>query len=102
MEEAFMPKVELVDPTTLTSKTRVARHLPCFLLDTHPVNEDFRGREDILERLADELLPSENGVAASRPPLRQFALCGFGGIGKTEVAREFCDVTYLASMQCSG
>ncbi|UKZ83205.1 hypothetical protein TrVFT333_011010 [Trichoderma virens FT-333] len=49
----------------------------------------FCGREDILERLATELLPSKNIVTASGTALRQFALCGFGGIGKTEIAREF-------------
>jgi hypothetical protein len=34
-------------------------------------------------------LPSKNIVTASGAALRQFALCGFGGIGKTEIAREF-------------
>ena len=53
------------------------------------MNADFRGREDILKRLAEELLPPKNGVTASTSQLRQFALCGFGGIGKTGVAREF-------------
>jgi hypothetical protein len=59
------------------------------LLNTHPRNESFCGREDILERLAAELLPSKNIVTASGTALQQFALCGFGGIGKTEIAREF-------------
>lgn len=36
-----------------------------------------------------ELLPSKKMVTASGTALRQFALCGFGGIGKTEIAREF-------------
>jgi hypothetical protein len=39
--------------------------------------------------LAAELLPSKNTVTASGTALQQFALCGFGGIGKTEIAREF-------------
>jgi len=64
-------------------------HLPCFLLNTHSGNGDFCGREDVLERLAYELLPSKNLATASGVALRQFALCGFGGIGKTEIAREF-------------
>jgi hypothetical protein len=53
------------------------------------VNEDFCGREDILGRLAAELLPSKDTVTAPGTSPRQFALCGFGGIGKTEIAREF-------------
>ncbi|KAL5344308.1 hypothetical protein ACLOAV_010737 [Pseudogymnoascus australis] len=80
---------ELVYPTTPNSEIRKTLHLPCFLLNTHSANEDFCGREDILERLAVELLPSKNIVTASGTALRQFALCGFGGIGKTEIAREF-------------
>ena len=42
-----------------------------------------------MEHLAAELLPSKNIVKASGTiTIRQFALCGFGGIGKTEIARE--------------
>lgn len=63
--------------------------MPCVLLGTHPVNEDFCGREDILERVAAELLPSKTSVTPWDTALRQFALCGFGGVGKTEIAREF-------------
>ncbi|KAI5460821.1 tetratricopeptide repeat domain-containing protein [Mariannaea sp. PMI_226] len=80
---------EMVHPTTPSFELGKKLHLPCFLLNTHSTNEDFCGREDILERLAAELLPSKNIVTASDTSLRQFALCGFGGIGKTEIAREF-------------
>lgn len=74
-----------------TPKADIAKplHLPCFFLNTHSANEDFCGREDILERLATELLLPKNRVTASGTALRKFALCGFGGIGKTEIAREF-------------
>ncbi|KAM0806780.1 putative Tetratricopeptide repeat domain-containing protein [Seiridium cardinale] len=80
---------EMVYPTTPNTQIRKTLHLPCFLLNTHSANRDFCGREDILDRLATELLPSKNVVTASGTALRQFALCGFGGIGKTEIAREF-------------
>lgn len=68
---------------------RKTLHLPCFLLDRHSSNVDFCGREDNLERLATELLPSKNIMTDSETSLQHFAFCGFGGIGKTEVAREF-------------
>jgi hypothetical protein len=82
---------EMVYSTAPKAENKKTLHLPCFLLTTHSANEDFCGREDILERLAAELLPSKNivTVAASGTALRQFALCGLGGIGKTEIAREF-------------
>lgn len=80
---------ELVHAPASNSEMPKTLHLPCFLLNRHSSNADFCGREDILERLATELLPSKNIVTGSETSLRQFALCGFGGIGKTEVAREF-------------
>lgn len=46
---------ELVHPTTPNTEVRRIIHLPCFVLDTHSVNDDFYGREDILEHLATEL-----------------------------------------------
>ncbi|GFF21645.1 tetratricopeptide repeat-domain-containing protein [Aspergillus terreus] len=80
---------ELIYPTPPTTETKKPLQLPCILLNTHSANEDFCGREDILELLATELLPSKSTATASGSGLRQFALCGFGGIGKTEIAREF-------------
>jgi hypothetical protein len=79
----------MVYPTTPNPDTRKPLKLPCYLLNTHSANEDFCGREEILEHLAAELLPSKSVVTASGTTLRQFAICGFGGIGKTEIAREF-------------
>ncbi|KAJ5129351.1 uncharacterized protein N7515_005390 [Penicillium bovifimosum] len=80
---------EMIHSTTPNTETWKSLHLPCFLFNTHTANKDFCGREDILGRLAAELLPPKNMVTASRSSVKQFALCGFGGIGKTEIAREF-------------
>ncbi|KAJ4415136.1 hypothetical protein N0V82_007506 [Gnomoniopsis sp. IMI 355080] len=88
-EGTSLSEFEMVYPVTPEAGNPKRLQLPCFLLDVHPANEDFCGREDVMERLAAELLPSKNTVTASGTGLRQFALCGFGGIGKTEVAREF-------------
>ncbi len=53
------------------------------------MNEDFCGCEDILGHIAAELLPLKSAATTSSGAGRQFTLCGFGGIGKTEIAREF-------------
>ena len=80
---------ELIYPGTPEPEKQRILNLPCFLLGTHSINDDFCGREDILKQIAAELLPSKTGVTALGTVLRQYALCGFGGIGKTEIAREF-------------
>ncbi|PWY91909.1 tetratricopeptide repeat domain-containing protein [Aspergillus sclerotioniger CBS 115572] len=79
-----------IHPATPRTEIRKALDLPCYLLDKPYANEYFCGREDILERLAVELLPSKTVDTALGTGLWQFALCGFGGVGKTEIAREFC------------
>lgn len=71
---------ELIHIAAPNPEMQKTLHLPCFLLDRHSSNADFCGREDILERLATELLPSKNIVTGSETSLQQFALCGFGGL----------------------
>ncbi|KAL8882804.1 MAG: hypothetical protein Q9198_000264 [Flavoplaca austrocitrina] len=68
-------------------KTRVSK-LPCFMLSQYP-NPDFIGRDDILQVMDKHLLPRDlptSGIALST---RLFALCGMGGIGKTDLAVEY-------------
>jgi hypothetical protein len=62
--------------------------LPCYSV---PVarNKDFFGREDIIDKInacfhAPETTPREDG-----DPSRSFALCGAGGIGKTQIVTEY-------------
>ena len=64
--------------------------LPCKLLENECKNDEFFGREDILEQIGKALLPPADKVISSENEgLRQFALCGLGGLGKTEIATEF-------------
>lgn len=80
----------MVYPPAPNAEPKRSVHLPCvLLLNANSKNENFCGREDVLERLAAELLPSKSIVTASGTGLKQLALCGMGGIGKTEIAREF-------------
>lgn len=79
----------MVSPPVPNNEIRKPVRLPCFVPATHAANENFCGRGDILERLEAELLPSKSAVTESANLPRQFALCGPGGIGKTEIAREF-------------
>ncbi|KAF2114038.1 hypothetical protein BDV96DRAFT_688292 [Lophiotrema nucula] len=53
------------------------------LLALQSRNPDFFGRREVLERLDEHLLPSKT------KGLRTFALCGMGGIGKSQIATEF-------------
>ncbi|KAF5712823.1 TPR [Fusarium mundagurra] len=55
--------------------------LPCHMLP-YPENRGFRGRADILHRMEQSLKPRPN-------ELRTYALYGFGGVGKTQLALQF-------------
>jgi hypothetical protein len=63
-------------------------NLPCFMLSQYP-NPDFVGRKDILEVMDKHLLPSETPNSGNVQNTRLFALCGMGGIGKTDLAVEY-------------
>ncbi|KAK3947355.1 hypothetical protein QBC32DRAFT_224369 [Pseudoneurospora amorphoporcata] len=57
-------------------------NLPCFWVSRRR-NSRFIGRQEVLQRIDDVLLSLEVGQ------LRSFAVCGIGGIGKTELAIEY-------------
>ncbi|KAM7205136.1 tetratricopeptide repeat domain containing protein [Naviculisporaceae sp. PSN 640] len=61
--------------------------LPCFMLSQYP-NPDFTGRQDILEKI-DEALLITNKKQTHGPTTSLFAICGMGGIGKTDIAVQY-------------
>ncbi|KAM0267930.1 hypothetical protein ACHAPA_005528 [Fusarium lateritium] len=78
---------------SITKKKTVL--LPCHMLGQSR-NRGFFGQKSILEQIADALKPkeltdvSQSGYdSGEEQPLMAFALCGIGGLGKTEIAVEF-------------
>ncbi|OOQ84287.1 hypothetical protein PEBR_34031 [Penicillium brasilianum] len=68
-----------------------AVRLPCYIFEKdHPPGECY-GRMKILDQLDETLLPPKTGgkPSAAADRVRSFALCGPGGIGKTQIAAEF-------------
>ena len=64
--------------------------LPCRILESEHRNDEFFGREDVLTLVERALLPAQDKLISSESEgLQQFALCGMGGLGKTEIAAEF-------------
>lgn len=80
-----------------TSEATSLREIPANVINvsSNPIGSglkegEFCAREDVLEQLAQELLPLDDEADRANARLRHFALCGLGGIGKTETAVEFC------------
>ena len=80
---------EAVESLTPSDPRRTPR-LPCIMLDSCDSNRTFLGQQDILSLIGQALLPAKKKTTSSESDgLRQFALCGLGGLGKTEIALEF-------------
>ena len=62
--------------------------LPCHWIQPES-NPDFVGRRDVLDMLDQALLPTDNTSASQKDSLEVFALCGLGGIGKTQAGIQF-------------
>jgi hypothetical protein len=73
--------------------------LPCYINPPHPRNRAFFGRTEVLREIRERLLPKggdkkddieiDNDGYEIEPTPSMFALCGPGGIGKTQIATEF-------------
>lgn len=70
-----------IDPFETLSIPMTAR-IPCFVTTPHQKNPEFVGRSEILQKLHDHLAPQQYKPFSQRT----FALCGLGGMGKTQIA----------------
>jgi hypothetical protein len=61
-------------------------HLPCFSMAQHTPNPDFTGRSATLSLMDKALLPNQQ---LEKLDVNVFAICGMGGIGKTDLAVEY-------------
>jgi hypothetical protein len=66
-------------------QTAVELHLPCFVTTPHQENPEFVGREDVLKIIHEALAPVDHDQTSQRT----FALCGLGGMGKTQIAVKY-------------
>lgn len=73
-------------PKTFKLRQEVLRvRLPCRVVKPHQRNPNYVGREDIKLRLRENLRPREELVQTQR----SYALCGLGGVGKTQTALNY-------------
>ena len=60
------------------------------MVETFVQNSNFVGRKDVLAQLDEALLPPKvSFVSSESQRVRYAAVCGMGGLGKTEIAVEF-------------
>ncbi|UKZ61396.1 uncharacterized protein TrAtP1_002661 [Trichoderma atroviride] len=57
--------------------------MPCYVRKAIDKNRNFVGRSDIIREIDQALLPNDSN-RSSGP--RSFSICGFGGLGKTQIA----------------
>jgi hypothetical protein len=62
--------------------------LPCYILG-HSRNRTFFGQSRFLALIDDVILPPTSLEGVAIPSLRSLAICGMGGLGKTELAVEY-------------
>ncbi|KAK7420402.1 hypothetical protein QQX98_002825 [Neonectria punicea] len=75
------------------SKKKALPNLPAYYLHQQERNPDFFGRGDVLREMDKILLPQDKTTkmtpSGSPQGIRYFALCGLGGVGKSQIALEF-------------
>ena len=82
-------------PSDIPSSSKPRREtLPCYLFPSTQRNPRFVGRGDVLNTLDKALLPSADMMedvddSDNQSRLKTFALCGVGGLGKTQIALEY-------------
>jgi hypothetical protein len=80
---------QMIPTLTDFSTEKSDPRLPCVIMPLSR-NRHFFGRTDILEALDNALVNSqENNDDQGVANLRTYALCGVGGMGKTQIATEF-------------
>jgi hypothetical protein len=91
---------EIVPAETALEVTSKDPILPLFSLGSRQRLDNFLGRQDILSKIDEYLLPTNikldstsiqpgNQLTEKEEILRSFAICGLGGMGKTELAVEY-------------
>ncbi|KAK1246212.1 hypothetical protein MKX08_000014 [Trichoderma sp. CBMAI-0020] len=60
--------------------------MPCYVRKAIDKNRNFVGRSDIIKEIDQALLPNDFNLSSG---LRSFSLCGFGGLGKTQIATHY-------------
>lgn len=74
--------------TAITSIKKISR-LPCHLLQSQFKNPDFLGREDVLVKLDEALLPNPTKLVGELSTPNTFAIYDVGGVGETQIVVEF-------------
>lgn len=90
MEAVSTPGVDTPNTDAIPQAFKISHqvflaNLPCRVVKPHQKNPNYVGRADIRERIQQRLAPRAQGTSCQQ----WYALCGLGGVGKTQAALNY-------------
>ena len=79
---------EVASMSRQTTFQRQPSRFPCYIIPVAQ-NRDFFGRSEVLEQIDEIFFSKEHNNLQGNAETRTFAICGPGGMGKTQAAAEF-------------
>ncbi|CAK1367572.1 unnamed protein product [Cercospora beticola] len=89
LEPATFVRIDAHPPESEVTSRDPVISLPCYHIP-YERNDDFVGREDLLQEMRERLHSyTHSGLQADSEELKTYAICGPGGMGKTQTAAHF-------------
>ena len=82
---ADTPTTDTIPQAFKITRQLFLANLPCRVVKPHQKNPNYVGRAELRERIQQRLAPRAQGMSGQQ----SYALCGLGGVGKTQAALNY-------------